>query len=67
MKPSRHQEDGSSHTELLSNGIDIRTGSLHDKVIPAVFPDLSTYISNGKKNSFAGPLLVPTGVVMLSS
>jgi hypothetical protein len=67
MKPSRHQEDGSSHTELLSNGVDIRTGLLHDEVIPAIFPDLSTYISNGKKNSFGGPLLVLTRVVMLSS
>jgi hypothetical protein len=67
MKPSRHQEDGSSHTELLSNRVDISTGSEHDEVIPALFADLLTYISNGKKNSFGGPLLVPTGVVMLSS
>jgi hypothetical protein len=52
IKPSGHQEYGSSCTELLSSGVDMRTGSPQEEVIPAIFPELSMYISIGKKNCF---------------
>jgi hypothetical protein len=55
MNPNRHQEDGSSLTELFSSGVVMRTGSPQEDVIPAIFPDLSRYMSNGKKSCLGGP------------
>jgi hypothetical protein len=55
MNPNRHQEDGASLTELFSSGVVMRMGSPQEDVIPAVFPDLSRYMSNGKKSCLGGP------------
>jgi hypothetical protein len=40
--------------ELLSSGVDMRTGSLQEEAIPALFPDLSMYISIGRRTVSEG-------------